>query len=131
VGAVSNSRKLRQGNGGRLTRDRAEWTRKTRLGSGSSAFRPAASRNRAAERNRLNSLSARSLSNGVQAARGGLSVRLYPGLPESPKQAPERGEQTGQEKGEQHPADAETAHTGEAALRGDEDTGSAGARRRR
>jgi len=80
---------LRQGNGGKLTRDRAEWTHKTRLGSGSSAFRPAASRNRAAERDRLNGVSARSQSNGVQAAQGGLSIRCAPDLPASLKQTPE------------------------------------------
>jgi hypothetical protein len=90
VGAVSNRRKLRQGNGGKLTRDRAEWTHKTRLGSGSSAFRPAASRNRAAERDQLHGVYARSLSNGVQAARGGLSVRCDPDLLKSLKQTPER-----------------------------------------
>jgi hypothetical protein len=80
VDAVSNRRQLRQGNGGKLTRDRAAWTHKTRLGSGSSAFRPAASRTRVAGRDRLGGISARSRSGGVQAAQGGLAVRFDPGL---------------------------------------------------
>jgi len=84
---VSNRRKLRQGNGGKLARDRAKWTHKTRLGGGSSAFRPAASRNRAAERDRLQGVSARNWSNGVQTAQGGLSVRCDPDLLKSLKQA--------------------------------------------
>jgi hypothetical protein len=86
VSVVSNRRKLRQGNGGKLTRDRAKWTHKTRLSSGSSAFRPAASRNRAAERDRLHGVSARNWSNGVQAAQGGLSVRCDLDLLKSLKQ---------------------------------------------
>jgi hypothetical protein len=88
VDAVSNRRKLRQGNGGRLTRDRAAWTHKIRLGSGSSALRPAASRSRAAERDRLGSISARSRSGGVQAARGGLAIWFDPALLKSPGREP-------------------------------------------
>jgi hypothetical protein len=80
---MSNRRKLRQDNGGKLTRDRAEWTHKTRLGSGSSAFRPAASRSRMAERDRLGGISARSRSGGVQAVQGGLAVWCGPALPET------------------------------------------------
>lgn len=80
VDPVSNRRKLRQGNGGKLTRDRAAWTHKTRLGSGSSAFRPAASRSRAAGRDRLAGVSARSRSGGVQAVQGGLALWCDPGL---------------------------------------------------
>jgi hypothetical protein len=85
---MSNSRKLRQGNGGRLTRDRAAWTHKTRLGSGSSAFRPAASRSRAAERDRLNGVSARNRSNGVKAAQGGLAIWCDPALLKSLRREP-------------------------------------------
>jgi hypothetical protein len=88
VDAVSNSRKLRQGNGGKLTRDRAQWTHKTRLGSGSSAFRPAASRDRAAGRDRLAGISARSRSGGVQAVQGGPALRCDPGLLEAPRHQP-------------------------------------------
>lgn len=88
MGAVSNKRKLRQGNGGKLTRDRAAWTHKTRLGSGSSAFKPAASRSRMAERDLLGGISARSRSGGVQAAQGGLAVRFDPGLLETLRSEP-------------------------------------------
>jgi hypothetical protein len=88
VGAVSNRRKLRQGNGGKLTRDRAAWTHKTRLGSGSSAFRPAASRSRVAERDRLNGVFARSRSGGVQAVQGGLALWCDPGLLKSLRREP-------------------------------------------
>jgi hypothetical protein len=80
VDAVSNRRKLRQGNGGKLTRDRAAWTHKTRFGGGSSAFRPAAGRSRAAERDLLGGLSARGRSGGVQAVQGGLALWCDPGL---------------------------------------------------
>jgi hypothetical protein len=52
----------------------------TRLSSGSSAFRTAASRSRAAERGRLGGISARSRSGGVQAAQGGLAVWCDPSL---------------------------------------------------
>jgi hypothetical protein len=89
VGAVSNRRMLRQGNGGRLTRDRAAWTHKTRLGGGSNAFRPAASRSRMAERDLLGGVSARSRSGGVQAVQGGRALQLDPaglqGLVREPK----------------------------------------------
>jgi len=88
VDAVSNRRKLRQGNGRKLTRDRAAWTHKTRLGSGSSASRPAASRSRTAERDRLTSVSARSRSNGVQAGQGGLAIWCDPGLLKSLRHEP-------------------------------------------
>jgi len=83
VAAVSYRRKLRQGNGSRLTRDRAAWTHKTRLGGGSRTFRPAGSRNRAAEREQLGSISARSRSGGVQAVQDGLALWCNPGLLET------------------------------------------------
>jgi hypothetical protein len=72
---VSNRRKLRQGNGGRLTRDRADWAHKIRFGSEAGAFKPTASRNRAADRSQVHGVFARNNSNGVQAVKGGLSIR--------------------------------------------------------
>jgi len=81
VDPVSNRRKLRQGNGGKLTRDRAQWTHKTRLGGGSAAVRSAASRDRVAGRDQLGGVSARSRSGGVQAVRGGQAIRCDSALP--------------------------------------------------
>ena len=88
MGAVSNRRKLRQGNGGKLTRDRAQWTHKTRLGGGSAAVRPAASRNRAAGRDQLGGISARSRSGGVQAVQGGQAIWCDPALPRTLRRRP-------------------------------------------
>jgi hypothetical protein len=80
VDAVSDRRKLRQGNGGKLTRDRAQWTHKTRLGAGSAAVRPAASRTWAAGRDQLAGISVRHGSGGVQAVQGGQAIRCDPAL---------------------------------------------------
>jgi hypothetical protein len=74
---VSNRRKPRQRNGGKLTRDRTEWTHKKRFGgAGASICKPAASRNREAERVQLGGVSARSSSNGVQMVKGGKAADL-------------------------------------------------------
>lgn len=73
---MSNRRKLRQCNGGKLTRDRTEWTSKIRLGHGAHAYKSVASHNRVAERDRLTGVAARQLPNGVQSVQGGLTVHL-------------------------------------------------------
>jgi hypothetical protein len=71
---MSNKRKLRQRNGGKLTRDRQEWTHKKRLGYGSAILMPTAGRNRTSNRNELHSIAARTMSNGVQKIKGGQAI---------------------------------------------------------
>jgi len=76
---VSNRRKVKQVNGGKLTRDRADWTGKIRLSNGT-RVKPQARSAREANRSWLAGASARSKTSGVQAIKSGVAIQ--PGLPD-------------------------------------------------